>query len=347
MAASSFPSSDRPCAGVAATPVVAVLVTTYNHSRFVIECLDSVRAQTFRDFEVVITDDASSDGTAELIQAWLARSGYPARFVRNRTNRGICANRNTALSLTSAPFVCSLSGDDAYEPDRLERQAAFFLDQPAHVAAIYSDMRRVEADGRSAGMFPEPAHAGPPADGTLFARLLREEWHMPAPATMIRRSALEAVGGYDESLAYEDFDMWLRLSHAYSFRYLPGAVTRYRVLPTSLSRGVSYIPAIRESRVRIFESWSGRAGSDEAHLLKVVGWEQIALGRDADGRRSLALAAASGRARDRVAACLVRAPGVCAAVRGVIKLRDRLRPLGIAAVLRRLLTRFRSARARR
>lgn len=347
MAASSFPSPDRSCAGPATTPVVSVLVTTYNHSRFVIECLDSVRAQTFRDFEVVITDDASSDGTADVIEAWLARTGFPARFVRNRTNRGICANRNTGLSLTSAPFVCSLAGDDAYEPDRLERQAVFFLDQPAHVAAIYSDMRMVDTERRNAGMFLEPGHAGPPADGRLFARLLREEWRMPAPATMIRRSALETVGGYDESLSYEDLDMWLRLSHAYSFRYLPGAVTRYRVLPTSLSRDAVYRPAIRESHVRLLLSWSGRAGSDEAHLLKVVGWEQIALGRDAEGRRSLALAAASGRARDRLAACLVRVPGACAAVRGVIKLRDRLRPLGIAVMLRRALARYRSARARR
>jgi glycosyltransferase involved in cell wall biosynthesis len=330
---------------VKSPPVVSVLVTTFNHSRFVLEALESVRVQTFRDFETVITDDASSDGTAEVIEAWLARTGFRARYLRNPTNRGICANRNTALSLTSAPFVCSLAGDDAYEPDRLERQAAFFLEQPAHVAAIYSDMRVVDAEGRSAGMFLEPGHAGPPADGRLFGRLIREEWRMPSPATMIRRSALEAVGGYDESLAYEDLDMWLRLSYAYSFRYLPGAVSRYRVLPTSLSRGTAHRPARHESRIRIFLSWSGRAGPDEAPLMKTVAREQIALGRDADARRSLALAAdSSGCARDRLKACLVRAPGVCPAVRGVIKLRDRLRPLGIAITLRRVLARYRSAR---
>jgi glycosyltransferase involved in cell wall biosynthesis len=326
------------------TPLVSVLVTTFNHSRFVVEALESVRVQTFRDFEVVITDDASTDGTADVIEAWLARTGFPARYLRNPMNRGICANRNTALSLTSAPFVCSLAGDDAYEPDRLERQVAFFLEQPEHVAAIYSDMRLVDAEGHSFGIYPGRGHTDVP-DGKLFSRLIRREFQIPSPATMVRRNAVAAVGGYDESLSYEDMDMWLRLSHAYRFCYVPGAVCRYRVLPTSLSRAARHRPARSASRARIFESWSGRAGRDEAPLMKALAREQIALGRDAEARRSLALAAdSSGCARDRLKACLARAPGVCPAVRAVIKLTDRLRPLPIAVMLRRALARYKSAR---
>ena len=70
-------------------PAVSVLVTTYRHAPFVEEALDSLLAQTSRDFETIITDDASGDGTAEVVQHWLERTGFPARFIRNETNRGL------------------------------------------------------------------------------------------------------------------------------------------------------------------------------------------------------------------------------------------------------------------
>jgi glycosyltransferase involved in cell wall biosynthesis len=105
------------------TALVSVFVTCYNQARYVEQALDSLLHQTSPDFEVIITDDASTDGSADIIEAWLARTGYPAQFIRNRINRGICANRNTALARSSGPFVCSLSGDDCYEQDRIERGA--------------------------------------------------------------------------------------------------------------------------------------------------------------------------------------------------------------------------------
>ena len=128
---------------------VSVLVTTFNHERFVHECLDSVLQQTFRDFELIITDDASDDGTGDRIQAWLDRTGAPAQYVRNPRNRGLCANRNRAIAMARGRFICSLSGDDAYEPDRIERQLTYLLGRPGAVAAVYSDARMIDADGRT------------------------------------------------------------------------------------------------------------------------------------------------------------------------------------------------------
>jgi glycosyltransferase involved in cell wall biosynthesis len=174
-------------------PKVSVLVTTFNHAPFVRECLDSLTTQSFRDFEIIITDDASSDGTPDLIQAWLDETGSPARFLRNHTNRGICANRNTALSFAGGEFICSLSGDDAYEPERIARQVECFAHQPADTAVVYSDMRMIDAFGRSLhlsyldyGLGSEKA-----PENDVFDRLLMGNF-MPAPAAMIRRVCLPA-----------------------------------------------------------------------------------------------------------------------------------------------------------
>jgi glycosyltransferase involved in cell wall biosynthesis len=308
---------------VTEAPTVSVLVTTYNHANFVRECLDSLLSQTFRDFEVIITDDASSDGTADRIAAWLSEHALPARFLRNETNRGLCANRNTALALARGRFICSLSGDDAYEPERLERQVACLTREPPDVALIYSDMRRVDAGGRALGASYLETELGdePPPEGDVFVRLM-QGCFMPSPAAMVRKSAFDSVGPYDESLFYEDFDMWLRLSHRYRFRYLADRLVRYRVLADSMSRSLSLRPKVLESTARILLSWEGRSAVAESNRLWHLGRIQLLLGRDQTARATLARAArATPGSWRHMLVCALHLPGVCAIARHVARVR--------------------------
>jgi glycosyltransferase involved in cell wall biosynthesis len=249
-------------------PRVSVLVTSYNHARYVEEALDSLRRQTSRDFEIIITDDASSDDSAEVIEAWLARTGCSAQFIRNQANRGICANRNAALTRASGTFVCSLSGDDSYEPDRIERQLACFLAQPERVAAVYTDMLVVDTEGRPSGrsFLNVMLNGAAPPQGELFARILAGNF-LPAPAVMVRRSAIAAVGGYDESLFYEDLDMWLRLSFRFHFVYLPGLLVRYRNHESSMSNSPSSRPLMHRSYSQILRKWLDAGLDDATHRL--------------------------------------------------------------------------------
>ncbi len=273
-------------------PSVSVLVTTYRHANFVREALDSLRNQTFQDFETIITDDASPDGTADVIQDWLDETGFPAHFIRNPKNRGICANRNTAVALASGRYICSLSGDDAYLPDRLARQVVQFDTLGEEFAALYSDAALMDAESHDLGRsYIEQyfGHVAPPED--VFAQILCHENFLPAPAVMIRRSALVAVGLYDESLFYEDFDMWLRLAHRFRFAYLPGIVMRYRMLSDSLSHGVATKPGMLDTEFRILARWLPQCPQFSAAISEQM-WQvasrQILLGHDDLGRHSMA-----------------------------------------------------------
>jgi glycosyltransferase involved in cell wall biosynthesis len=299
-------------------PKVSVLVTTYNHAPFVREALDSLTAQSFRDFEVIITDDASSDGTPDLIQAWLEETGSPARFIRNLVNRGICANRNTALSFASGEFLCSLSGDDAYEPERIARQLECFDHQLPDVAVVYSDMRMIDALGRDLDIsFLDYLLGEEPApENRVFDRLLRRCF-MPAPAAMIRRACLNVVGPYDETLSYEDYDMWLRLSAHFRFRFLPGYVVRYRILPTSMSHSSRFRRSILESTVRLLQRWQS---DGDARLGWTIGRRQIQLQFDAQGLAALATAARVLGPQYRLLTQLLRMPGACAVARTIYRI---------------------------
>jgi len=302
-------------------PKVSVLVTTYNHAPFVRESLDSLTTQSFRDFEIIITDDASTDGTPDLIQRWLDDTGTPAHFFRNPVNRGICANRNTALSIARGEFLCSLSGDDAYEPERIARQLECFAHQPPDVAVVYSDMRMVDARGRPLDIsFLEYQLGKEPApENHVFHRLLRGSF-LPAPAVMVRRASLNEVGSYDETLSHEDYDMWLRLSALFRFCFLPGCLVRYRVLLTSMSHSPVFRTAMLTSALRVLQSWQGKGGEGDSRLCWNIGRRQIHLHLDLEGLRTLSLAARNLGSKFRFLVLLLRLPGACAAARAVYRI---------------------------
>ena len=129
------------------------------------------------------------------------------------------------------------------------------------MAAVFSQMRAVTEDGRELRTFP----VGSPPEGRIFDRLVRSNF-LPAPAVMTRRSAVQSVGGHDESLVFEDWDMWLRLADRYEFRYLPGVLVNYRMLASSVSRSPLFASRMLESSAHIMMKWYGR----DARTDKIV-----------------------------------------------------------------------------
>lgn len=235
---------------------VTLIVITRNHERYIDQALASVSAQTLRDFEVIVVDDASTDGTPDRIRAWLDRPRhFDVRLITNPTNIGICASRNNVLRICRGRFIAALSGDDYYEPSKLERQLAHFGSMDASVAAIFGRARVVDACGRELGLWFE--FAGDVPEGRIFDRLLRGNF-LSAPTVMVRRSAIDAVGGYDESLFFEDYDMWLRLSDRFEFRYFPDVLVNYRIHDQGTSRSARFRGLMNESRVRLLLKWLDR-----------------------------------------------------------------------------------------
>jgi glycosyltransferase involved in cell wall biosynthesis len=265
------------------TPAISQIVLAYNHEPFVEQCLDSVAKQTFDDFELVIVDDCSTDRTVERIEAWLRNASLDARLVVNKCNFGACASHNIALQHCKGEFISSVSADDYYEPEKIERQQRFWEELDGSVAVLFSNVRRVDEHGRELGLaYPT---GRPPAEGRIFDRLIEGNFII-APTAMARRTALEEVGGYDESLFYEDYDMWLRLSDRYEFRYVPGSLANYRILAYSHSQNPAHAAAMHESRARALLKWYGR-GPDTDRVILRRAWK--------NGRRALAADRARGR----------------------------------------------------
>lgn len=221
---------------ITANPLVSAIVLSYNQSRFVVETLESVKAQTYKATQFIIVDDCSSDDSVPIIERWLHKNGIQCAFIRHQENKGICKSLNEALTVANGKYISMVASDDVWLPDKLERQVEILESEPASVGVLYSNAFQMDEHGHAlSDMFIE-AHRHLPEmpQGQVLDTLLAGNF-IPAMTTLIRRSCYEKVGLYDESLPWEDWDMWLRLARQYSFVYSPTPSAKYRVHDKSLS----------------------------------------------------------------------------------------------------------------
>ncbi len=305
-------------------PAVTLIVITFNQARYVDDALASVVAQTSDDFEVILVDNASTDGTAERLRHWLPKLTVPAQLIVNPRNYGVSGAKNVGLERARGEFICGLAGDDMYEPTKIERGLETFRTLGPEVGVVFSDNTIVTDAGEPCGRcFASPSDV---VQGEIFAELCEGNF-IPAPTTMIRRAALDAVGGYDEQRFVEDYDMWLRLAaHHYEFRYIDEALVRYRLSPLGTSRNPAMRSRVNESIVHSLLDHTGVSPQTDAVISRVT-WRLA--------RRTAAIDASRGRAllRDvyrfdpnpkrRLQVAVARVPGAPWSLRQMYRARSR------------------------
>lgn len=223
-------------------PLVSVFVGCYNHSRFVLEALESVRSQTYPSIELIIWDDRSNDESPELIRSWISDHSMECVFIEHAVNRGLCKSLNEALALASGKYIAMVSADDLWMPERIARQVEILENAASNVGVVYSDAFQIDEAGKTLpGMFIESNRKFEhPPTGSLFD-VLWEGNFIPAMATMIRRECFTHVGNYDEDLSFEDWDMWLRISRTHQYFYDTIPLAKYRIVSTSMIRKMPHV----------------------------------------------------------------------------------------------------------
>ncbi|WP_165903626.1 glycosyltransferase family 2 protein [Hymenobacter gummosus] len=210
----------------------------HNHARFLAEALDSVAAQTYPHLEVWLVDDASTDGSQQLLQAYAAR--YPHwHLLLLPAGVGNCRAFNQALRRSRGEYLIDFATDDVLLPERVARQVAFMQAQGPRCGIAYHDCELIDEQGRHVRFhFRRDAAGRPvhprPASGPVFAEVLRR-YFISTPTMMVRRAVFEELQGYDETLAYEDFDLWVRAARHWDFGFQDEVLTRKRLRPRSMS----------------------------------------------------------------------------------------------------------------
>lgn len=237
------------------SPLVSVVIPTFNRGAVVGEAIASVRAQDYRPFELIVVDDGSTDETPELLGA------FSEIRVLRQANRGVSAARNAGVAAARGEWVAFLDSDDLWLPGKLSAQVAYFAAHPQ------MSICQTEELWVRKGVRVNPGRRHRKRAGMIFEPSLELCLVSPS-AVMLRRSLLEQVGPFDETLpACEDYDLWLRISS----RHPVGLIDT----PLIVKRGghadqLSRLPGLDRYRIRALQKLIDDGGLSAAQRAAAI-----------------------------------------------------------------------------
>jgi glycosyltransferase involved in cell wall biosynthesis len=267
--------------------LVSVIIPAYNARETIREALESVRAQTYINLDIVIVDDGSRDGTLEAVKD-LAEIDSRVSLIRRDQNGGIPTTRNIGIKASRGVYLSFLDADDLWHPDKIRLQVEKMRQCGPNVAVVYSWCTYMDKDTR---IIPGRVFAGT-FEGDVYTQLLMGNF--VNNTWLVRRSCVEAVGGYREDLrtGNEDLQIYLDLAARFDFVVVPQFLTAYRLLPSSKSHDVWNMKLGHRAildRVRrehpLLPNWLFRWS--EANQLWFLGFRCLRSGRWDEGIRLL------------------------------------------------------------
>jgi hypothetical protein len=213
---------------MSAVPRISVAMSVFDNERFVAAAIESICTQTFADFEFLIVDDGSRDGSGAII-AEHARRDPRIRILRQE-NRGLIESLNRLIAEARAPLIARMDGDDIARPERFARQLAFLGAHPDY-GVVGTNTHDMDENGRI-----RECTDFHPLDHAALAAALDHASPLCHSSVMMRREAVRRVGGYRPAFRHcEDYDLWLRLSEITRLGNLPDRLLLYRRSPSQIS----------------------------------------------------------------------------------------------------------------
>lgn len=196
------------------TPLVSVIIPTYNRAALLTRSIKSVLNQSFQDTEIIIVDDASTDSTEAIVRG-LADPRIV--YLKHETNRGGSAARNTGIKAACADLVAFQDSDDEWLPDKLAKQMDLLADAPAAVGVVYTGFWRI--NGETKEYIPGPTVKA--TQGNIHQELLTENF-VTTQAVLVKKECFQTAGLFDESLPrFQDWELFLRIAKYFEFLYVP------------------------------------------------------------------------------------------------------------------------------
>ena len=219
-------------------PLVSVICLAFNHEKFVVETLESVIQQKYQPIELIIVDDCSLDATKSEIKNWL--TAHPeVQFIANEINIGNTKSFNNALKFANGEYILDLAADDLLLPNGIQFQVeAFQKSTFKNLGVVYGNAEIINEDG-SFDCYYFPVNENKKVIskrniGDIYYSVLSTGASICSVSALIKKSVFDSLGGYYETLAYEDLDFWIRASRTYEFDFIDEVLVKKRTVINSL-----------------------------------------------------------------------------------------------------------------
>lgn len=272
-------------------PDVSIIMPVLNGERYIRTAIESILDQTFRNYELVVIDDGSTDATPAIVASFSERMAI--RYVRHAERLGIPRSMNDGVSHASGDFIAFLDHDDTWFPEFLETQRAYLAEHP-DVAMVHSDFQTIDGDGNVIEDSVALRRGRSRPSGNVFRELFLDSF-VVGNSVLIRRECFTKVGLFDESMRWGDYHMWMRIARHYRVDYVGRVLTRYRQHATQSTRTTVSVSRTNEDSVglmavrKILEAYP-EAGREigEAAIRKRLArlYSDLAVSRQSQGALS-------------------------------------------------------------
>jgi len=259
-------------------PTVSVILPTYNRAHLIGRSIQSVLDQTYRDFEIIVVDDGSTDNTEEVINSFIDTR---IRYVRHQQNKGAGAARNTGIKLVKGKYIAFQDSDDEWLPTKLEIQMKAFDIASSDVGVIYTDMLRIKKDGAI-----KYWHSPTVTYGNLInpITLDYQMWGIGIQSTLIKKECFDEAGHFDERFPrFIDLEIFIRLLKHYHFHHIKKPLVKYYV-EEGISSNVNALLTARKLLLETYFEDIKKNGKFLANQYFIIGNTLQSSGRFAEGR---------------------------------------------------------------
>jgi glycosyltransferase involved in cell wall biosynthesis len=219
-------------------PLVTIICLSYNHEKFVVETLNSVVNQNYSPIELIIVDDCSLDSTKTIIEDWLL-SHPEVHFIANKVNLGNTKSFNNALKIAKGKYIIDLAADDLLVTNGIRMQVDAFQNSTfKNLGIVYGNAEIINENGSfNSYYFPVDANGNVISKrktGDIYTSVLTTGDSICSVSTLIKKDVFAFLGGYDETLGYEDLDSWIRASRVFEFDFIDAILIKKRIVSNSL-----------------------------------------------------------------------------------------------------------------
>ncbi len=209
--------------------MVSVIIPTFNRANLLLRAIRSVLSQTYKDFELIVIDDASEDNTREVVNGFSDRR---IKYIRLNERAGSAASRNIGIKTSRGKFLTFLDSDDEWHSKKLEYQVNDIKDQSDKIGIVYTKTIRKYKNRE----YYIPSCKVKHREGYLYRNLILGQYIVPTPSALVKKVCFDKCGYFDEKLqVLEEWDLWIRMSRFFKFKFINKPMTFSYYTPSSLS----------------------------------------------------------------------------------------------------------------
>ena len=261
-------------------PLISVIIPSYNREHLIGRSIRSVLNQTYKEIEVIVVDDGSTDNTRDVVSSF---KDSRIRYIRHDNNRGGCIARNTGINASRGEYIAFQDSDDEWLPEKMEKQMHVFNSVPKYVGIVYSAFLRVK--DCSASFIP--SNKVTIKDGNLLNQLIKGNF-ISTQTTILRKTCFDKAGVFDKNLhRLQDWELFIRMSKYFEFKYISEPlVIVYHQKDSISSSKKAYFEAIILIVEKHLDSFS-KNNVTLAATYRHIGTELFSLGNNELGREYL------------------------------------------------------------